>query len=50
MQPNCLVSGQVAGTAAALSLDKTRGDVGAVPYVELRKRLERQNHRVDGVW
>ena len=50
MQPNCLVSGQVAGTAAALSLDKTRGDVGAVPYAELRKRLERQNHRVDGVW
>ena len=50
MQPNCLVSGQVAGTAAALSLDATRGDVGSVPYAELRKRLEKQNHRVDGVW
>ena len=35
---------------AALSLDATRGDVGSVPYAELRKRLEKQNHRVDGVW
>jgi len=50
MQPNCLISGQVAGTAAALALDAAKGDVGAVPYAELRKRLESQNHRVDGVW
>ena len=44
MMPNCLVSGQVAGTAAALALDTSHGDVGAVPYPELRKRLEAQNH------
>ena len=44
MMPSCLTSGQVAGTAAALALDKTRGDVGAVPYAELRRRLEAQNH------
>ena len=31
-------------TAAAVALDMTRGDAGAVPYAELRKRLERQNH------
>ena len=50
MQPNCLISGQVAGTAAALALDLSRGDVGKVPYAELRKRLESQNHSVDGSW
>ena len=44
MMPNCIVSGQVAGTAAALALDATKGDVGAVPYAELRRRLEAQNH------
>ena len=44
MMPNCLVSGQVAGTAAALALDKTGGNTGAVPYPELRRRLEAQNH------
>lgn len=48
MQPNCIVSGQVAGTAAALALDATHGDVGAVPYTELRRRLERQNHYFPG--
>ena len=40
MQPNCLASGQVAGTAAALALDRSLADVGAVPYGELVKRLE----------
>lgn len=44
MMPNCLASGQVAGTAAALALDRTHGDVGTVPYAELRKRLEAANH------
>ena len=44
MMPNCLVSGQVAGTAAALALDKSHGDVGAVPYPALRRCLEAQNH------
>jgi len=44
MMPNCIVSGQVAGTAAALALDVAKGDVGAVPYAELRRRLEAQNH------
>ena len=44
MMPNCIVSGQVAGTAAALALDAAKGDVGAVPYAGLRKRLEGQNH------
>jgi len=44
MMPSCLVSGQVAGTAAALALDAAKGDVGAVPYAGLRKRLEGQNH------
>lgn len=44
MQPHCITTGQVAGTAAAVALDMTRGDAGAVPYAELRKRLERQNH------
>jgi hypothetical protein len=44
MMPNCLVSGQVAGTAAALALDAAKGDVGAVRYAELRRRLESQNH------
>ncbi len=40
MMPSCLVSGQVAGTAAALALDAAKGDVGAVPYAGLRKRLD----------
>jgi hypothetical protein len=44
MMPHCLTTGQVAGTAAALSLDIAKGDAGAVPYVHLRKRLEKQNH------
>ena len=44
MQPHCLVTGQVAGTAAALALDRTGGDTGSVPYPELRRRLEAQNH------
>ena len=30
--------------AAALALDAAKGDVGAVPYAGLRKRLEGQNH------
>lgn len=48
MQPHCLITGQVAGTAAALSLDSTKCDVGAISYLELRKRLEAQNYFVDG--
>lgn len=44
MMPHCLTTGQVAGTAATLALDRTGGDVGAVPYPELRARLEAQNH------
>ena len=44
MEPVFFALGQVAGTAAALALDRTGGDVGAVPYPELRARLEAQNH------
>ena len=44
MMPNCIVSGQVAGTAAALAPAVAKGDVGAVPHAELRRRLEAQNH------
>ena len=40
MMPSCIASGQVAGTAAALALDRSLADVGAVPYGELVKRLE----------
>ena len=37
-----------AGTAAALALDVTQGDTGSVPYAELRRRLEKQNHYFAG--
>ena len=37
-----VVGRQVAGTAAALALDAAKGDVGAVPYAGLRKRLAGQ--------
>lgn len=46
MMPSCIASGQVAGTAAALALDRSLADVGAVPYADLVKRLEAQGHVV----
>ena len=46
MMPSCLATGQVAGTAAALALDRSLADVGAVPYAELRARLEKNGHVV----
>ena len=47
MMPTCFATGQVAGTAAALAVDRRLADVGAVPYVELRGRLEAQGHVVE---
>ena len=46
MMPSCIASGQVAGTAAALALDRSLADVGAMPYADLVKRLEAQGHVV----
>lgn len=46
MMPSCIATGQVAGTAAALALDRSLADVGTVPYAELRTRLEKQGHIV----
>ena len=46
MMPTCFATGQVAGTAAALALDRSLADVGAVPHAELCKRLESQGHIV----
>ena len=41
-----VVAGLSAG--AALALDVTQGDTGSVPYAELRRRLEKQNHYFAG--
>ena len=46
MMPTCFATGQVAGTAASLAVDRSLGDVGTVPHAELCKRLESQGHVV----
>ena len=43
MMPSCFATGEVAGTAASLALDRSLADVGAVPHAELVKALEKNN-------
>ncbi len=45
--PACVVTGQAAGTAAALACDHRRSGVDAVPCSELRSRLEEQGALLD---
>ena len=43
MMTTCMAMGQVAGTAAALAVDRRLADVGAVPHGDLVARLESAN-------
>jgi hypothetical protein len=45
--PTCAVTGEAAGTAAALAMRVAGGDVGALPIADLQAQLQRQNVILD---